>query len=441
MQAAWDALAYSFLDLWAAFLRAFAHRAIWEWLLFFFPFYIFGEFPRYILPAIVMAVLKPLRGFKDETEQKRRFLEVKRPFVSVLLVGYQEEHDVTRAVDSLLEVGYENMEIIVVDDGSTDSMYAVTQPYAERGQVRLFKNTGATGRAGRPSASNMALQMARGEFILSVDADTSFDRDIILHMIGPFYDERVGAVSGNLKVKNVQKSVWTKMQAIEYFLSITMWKRWLDLFGMNMHASGAFSAYRRKTLAQVGAWDPELAEDADLSLKIRKAGWKVAFAPQAIAMTNVPETGRQLVRQRMRWDRGLLRTFFRKHGDLLRFWRFDWRNAFEMSLEYFFNVFMTFLYVVWLTMMIIYYPKVLLWVFAITFVLYTASTLLVLTSALMFSERRGEEWWLLCLAPLFPIYKGLFRWVRLWALLLETFRINYEDPYLPESAWRNTGRW
>ena len=426
----------------AGFVIHFADRTWTEWLFFFFPFYVFGEFPRYVVPAIGLMILKFFGLPRDDRDDvlKRHFMDTS-PSVSILLVGYNEEDCIANAIESLLEIDYENMEVIVVDDNSSDNMYQMARPYADRGLIKLFKNTGASGRAGRPVASNMAFQMSTGDYILSVDSDTSFDRDALFHMIGPFYDPEVGVVAGNIKARNAYVNKWTRVQAIEYFQSITLWKTWLNIFGMNMQASGAFGAFRREALEACGAWDPELAEDADLSLKIKKGGWKIVFARQAIAMTNVPETIRILIGQRYRWDRGLLRTYFHKHANLLKFWRFGWKNALEMALEYFFSVFLTFLYVFWLSIMIFKHPLILFYVFCIAYFLYAATAVLTVLVALTFSERKSQELGLVPSALFFPVYKGIFRWVRLYALILETVRFNYEESYLPTSAWRNAKRW
>jgi cellulose synthase/poly-beta-1,6-N-acetylglucosamine synthase-like glycosyltransferase len=363
------------------------------------------------------------------------------PSISILLVGYNEEKSIENAIRSLLEFNYENMEIIVVDDGSTDRMYEKAKPYADRGLIKLFRNSAASGRAGRPAASNMALSLSSGEYIISVDADTSFDRDTIINMIGPFYEPQVGVVAGNLKVRNGSVSFWSRMQGLEYFQSISLWKRWLNVLGTNMQASGAFGAFRRQVLEDCGAWDPELAEDADLSLKIKKSGWRVAFAPYAIAMTNVPETLGQLMKQRYRWDRGMLRTYFHKHGNLMFFWRFDWRNALQMGIDFFFSIVLTYAYVFWLGFMLWRHPLLLLFIYPIAYAVYAVTSFLTIGVPILFSERRREEWSLIFWTPFYPFYKGLLRWVRLYALILETFRVNYEEPYLPESAWRNTPRW
>ncbi len=431
---------FALREVHSSFMLVLGNRPIFEWFLFFFPFFVFGEMPRYLLPPFALLIKNVFRLSPENREQYARFLATK-PSVSILLVGYNEEDTVADAIESLLQFEYPNLEIIVVDDGSTDRMHERAKPYADRGLIKLFRNSSATGRQGRPAASNMAFALSSGEILVSVDADTSFDRDALNEILGPFCDPAVGVVAGNLKAWNADKNFVTRMQALEYLQSITLWKTWLNLFGWNMQASGAFGAFRRAALESTAAWDPELAEDADLSLKIKKAGWKVVFSPRAIAMTNVPDNLPTLIRQRHRWDRGVLRTYYRKHLGLMKFWRFDWRNAAEMSLEFVFSILLPYFYIVWLIYMAIFFPVVLAFAVAIIYLVYTLTNCLSLAVAINGSERWRTELDLLWYIPLFPAYKGFFRWVRIYSITLELFHINYEQTYLPESAWQNARRW
>ncbi|MDK1020771.1 MAG: glycosyltransferase family 2 protein [Candidatus Hydrogenedentes bacterium] len=433
-------IAFLLREVYSAFMDQLGNRPLYEWFLFFFPFFVFGEIPRYIIPALIILGDRIFGLTRENEEAKKRFM-LTTPSVSVLLVGYNEAPNIANAIESLIEFDYPAMEIIVVDDGSTDGTYQAAKPYADRGLIKLYRNNSASGRSGRPAASNMALQLATGDFILSVDADTSFDHDALDQMIAPFHDPEVGVVAGNLKPRNADKNLLTRMQALEYLQSITLWKSWLELLGWNMQASGAFGAFRREALQEVAAWDPELAEDADLSLKLKKAGWKIVFASKAIAMTNVPEDIHRLVVQRHRWDRGLLRTYFRKHISLMKFWQFDWRNTVEMSLELVFSVLLTVFYVIWFVFMCIFFPTILLFAIVIMYFIYIAVTILTVGVAISTSERGREEISLLLFAPVFPLYKSFFRWVRLYSFILEYFRLNYEQSYLPESAWRNARKW
>lgn len=427
-------------DACAFFVVHFANRSILEWILFFFPFYVFGEFPRYVLPSIALMLLAFLGYFRRVNAAAQRFLATP-PSVSILLVGRNEEATIGQAIESLLQIDYPKLEIIFVDDASDDRTYAIAKPFAERGLIKLYRNSAATGRTGRPSGSNYAFAMSSGDYIVSVDADTTFDRDMLRHMLGPFHDPEVGVVAGNLKARNAGDTLWTRAQAIEYAQSITLWKTWLDVLGWNMQASGALGAFRREAIVQAGGWDSETAEDADLSLKIKKGGWKLVFAPKAVAFTDVPPTLRQLVNQRNLWDRGFFRTYFRKHVNLMNVRRFRASNASEMALEFFFQVLLAFIYLTWFVYMLVFYPVLLCFILPIVYAYYTVSMAGTYFAAFMFSERKREEWPLFFTIPFMPLYKGLFRWVRIYALTLEYFRINQEHGYLPVSAWRNTPRW
>jgi cellulose synthase/poly-beta-1,6-N-acetylglucosamine synthase-like glycosyltransferase len=436
----WDKIAFFFFAIKDYIEFQFETRDAMNWILFFFPLVIFVEVPRYFLPAVALPLLKFMGLLKDRRNEYRQFLETK-PFVSIIVAGRNESQIIPGTIESLLNVNYSNMEIIIVDDCSDDNMYEVCKPYADKGLIRLFRNNAISGRAGRPVASNLGLRMSRGQFIISVDADTSYDNDIIERMIGPFVNPSVGAVAGNLKVRNLGESLWTDLQAVEYAISIGLWKRWTSITRTTMQASGAFGAFRREALTDFGGWDPELAEDADISLKVKKCGWQIAFSPYAIAMTNVPSKLMPLVKQRVRWDKGTVRTYFHKHIDLLKFWKFPWRDCFELILDYVMVYISPFIYLAYVVIMIFYDWKILLFALALSYIVYVAITFFSMLTAIAFSERRSEEWFLLWYSPIFPVYKEIFRWVRLYANFQETFRIDYEESYIPKSGYKDSPKW
>jgi len=422
-------------------LLQFESRTIYNWVFFFFPLVIFVEVPRYFIPSLVLPILHFLGVKIGNKDAEQEFMK-RKPSVSIIVAGRNEEKVIGSTIESLLNLPYENKEIIVVDDNSTDRTFEICRKYARKGQIRLFRNNSKTGRAGRPVASNFGFRVSTGEFIISVDADTSYDFDIIEKMIGPFHDKKVGAVAGNLKVRNIGKSIWTNFQAVEYLISIGLWKRWTSLFNVTMQASGAFGAFRREAILDFKGWDPELAEDADISLKVRKCGWNIVFAPYAIAMTTVPETLKVLVNQRIRWDKGTVRTYFHKHGDMLKtFWRFRFGECYEILMGYLMDYIFPFIYVGYLFIMFCYDINLLIFALFAAYMLYIVMTFVTLFSVISFSERRSDEWKLLWYAPVFPIYKEIFRWVRLYANILETFRWKYKESYIPESGYKDTTRW
>jgi cellulose synthase/poly-beta-1,6-N-acetylglucosamine synthase-like glycosyltransferase len=224
-------------------------------------------------------------------------------------------------------------------------------------------------------------------------------------------------------------------------VGIGLGKRWTDLRGVTLQASGALGAFRREAVLAVGQWDSELAEDTDISLKLQKAGWRVKFAPRAIAMTNVPEAWKGLSRQRYRWDRGTLRTYYHKHGELLDPRRYRLGLVFELALQYFFGTIATVLYPLYIVAMLARSPWVLFFLLFVAQLFCVAGSMLSTAAAVTLSERRREEWPLIIWSALLPFYKEPLRWIRLRATIDETLRRNYEDPFLPDSAWQYAPRW
>jgi cellulose synthase/poly-beta-1,6-N-acetylglucosamine synthase-like glycosyltransferase len=421
-------------------MREINKRELYEWFLFIFPFFVFGETPRYILPAVVTGVLHALGFPRTRTARTKAFLDGE-PTVSIVVAAHNEEDAIVGNIASLVEMPYPHKEIIVVDDHSTDRTHELAKPFADRGQIRLLRNDSPSGRGGRPFATNLGAQASIGEFIISVDADTTFDLSSIRWMLAPFANPKVGAVSGNLKVANRDANVVTACQSCEYLQSITLWKTWSSMIGTLLQASGAFGAYRRSALERVGFWDPELAEDADLSSKVRKAGYEICFARDAVAFTHVPDNLRALTLQRQRWSQGFIRTYFRKHRDAMSVRRHGWANFLELLQEFILQVLMPFGYLIYLALMLVFYPTYLPFILVLVYVIYVLTNVLLLGIAVAISERRSEEWGLLWYSIVMPLYKSYFRWVRVTSYVREFFRVRYTDPYLPDTVWNQVPRW
>ncbi|MHC4787739.1 MAG: glycosyltransferase family 2 protein [Planctomycetota bacterium] len=418
----------------------FVERTLLMWFLFFFPLVVFLELPRYALPLLILPILKLLHWPPDDSEERAQFLST-NPLVSIIVAAHNEEETIAAAIESLLSLDYENREIIVVDDASTDRTYQIAKRYADQGRIKLLRNSGPSGRGGRPIASNFGLRMSTGDFIVSVDADTSFDRDLLRRLIGPFHDPQVGVVAANIKARNAGRTVWTNLQAAEYLMSIGLWKRWTNVLGTTLQASGACGAFRREALEDAGAWSAEITEDIDVSMKAKKQGWKVRFAPDAVALTNVPPTFEEWVRQRVNWERGILRLYYHKHGDAVKFWRYDLATAWEMAMQYLMTVVFNLLYAAYIVLMVTFAFRLLTFVLIGCYLFYSLLTFVTLALAISMSERRRHEWWLLQYACVYPLYKGVLRWVRFYALVTETLRLRYRDPYLPETAYDHAERW
>jgi cellulose synthase/poly-beta-1,6-N-acetylglucosamine synthase-like glycosyltransferase/peptidoglycan/xylan/chitin deacetylase (PgdA/CDA1 family) len=236
------------------------------------------------------------------------------PPVSVIVPAYNEEKVITRTVQSLLAQDYAGpLQIVVVDDGSTDATCAVARN-AFAGNPAVTVITRPNG--GKAVALNHGLAVAVHEIVIALDADTLFARDTVAELVRPLADPRVGAVAGNAKVGN-RVNLVTRWQALEYVTSQNLDRRAFSLLDGITVVPGAVGAWRRTLVRQVGGFSSDtLAEDQDLTLAVRRAGYSVAFADGAIGYTEAPDSLGALARQRFRWSFGTLQCAW-KHRDAL----------------------------------------------------------------------------------------------------------------------------
>ncbi len=238
-----------------------------------------------------------------------------RPLVSVLVPAYNEEKVILRTIESLLGSTYPEFEILVIDDGSKDGTYKVVKErFGNEPRVRAFTKPNS----GKAESLNFGLTQARGEIIVGLDADTLFPPEVLGELVRPFADPRVGAVAGNAKVGN-RINLVTRWQAMEYISSQNLDRRAFDLLNCITVVPGAVGAWRRSVLAELGGFASEtLAEDQDLTLKVRRRGYRIAYAEKAIAYTEAPDTLRALAKQRFRWSFGTLQCMWKHRDALLR---------------------------------------------------------------------------------------------------------------------------
>jgi peptidoglycan-N-acetylglucosamine deacetylase len=238
------------------------------------------------------------------------------PPVSVVIPAYNEEKVISQTIDSLLAQQYRGeMEIIVVDDGSKDGTYQQARAtHGEHARVRVFTKPNG----GKASALNFGIAHALHDIVIALDADTLFARDTVAELVQPLTDERVAAVAGNAKVGN-RINIVTRWQALEYVTSQNLDRRAFSLLDCITVVPGAVGAWRRRVVQEVGGFKEDtLAEDQDLTLAVRRAGYSVAYADGAIAFTEAPDTLRALARQRFRWSFGTLQCAWKHRGALFR---------------------------------------------------------------------------------------------------------------------------
>ncbi len=234
-----------------------------------------------------------------------------KPEVSVLIPAYNEEAVIAETVSAALSSVYPHLEVIVVDDGSADRTAEIVRSHFGRDpRVRLLMQSNQ----GKPSALNHGLSEAAGEIVVSIDADTVVDPEAISRLVRHFADPRVAAVAGNVKVMNRNRWI-TRWQALEYITSQNLEKRAFDLLNCIPVVPGAAGAWRADMLRSNGGFSGDtVAEDTDLTLTIRRNGWKILYDEDAIGRTEVPETVDALIRQRFRWTFGTLQAVW-KHRD------------------------------------------------------------------------------------------------------------------------------
>jgi cellulose synthase/poly-beta-1,6-N-acetylglucosamine synthase-like glycosyltransferase len=234
------------------------------------------------------------------------------PGVSVVVPAYNEELGIVAAVESLVASDYPVLEVIVVDDGSTDSTAARVQALGLP-NVRLIRQANA----GNPAALNTGVAAALHDLLVLVDGDTVFEPSAMRALVAPFADPHVGAVSGNTKVGN-RRGLLGRWQHIEYVIGFNLDRRMFDVLRCMPTVPGAIGAFRRTSLASVGGVsDDTLAEDTDLTMSICRAGWRVVYAPQARAWTEAPSSLGQLWRQRYRWCYGTMQAMWKHRGAVL----------------------------------------------------------------------------------------------------------------------------
>lgn len=239
-----------------------------------------------------------------------------QPPVTIIVPAYNEAAVILAALRSLIALDYPAVDVIVVDDGSTDGTAGLASTLEGRhggATVRVVRKANG----GKASALNTGIALARTPYVLCMDGDARLTRDTLRHAMRHFADPRVGAVAGNVKVVN-RGTLWTRLQALEYIEGLNLPRRAQGFMRAVNIVPGPIGVFRRDVLAAVGGYDADTyAEDADLTLKVLTAGWHIVYEPRAIAWTEAPESLLDLIKQRYRWTRGILQALRKRSAWLL----------------------------------------------------------------------------------------------------------------------------
>lgn len=282
-----------------------------------------------LVAASVMLIMRLLALMMFARRHRRRMRPQRVPpnwrvpGITVVIPAFNEAAGIAATVRSMIASRYPgDLEVIVVDDGSTDDTAGIVRRLRLPG-VRVISQANV----GKPAALNRGIAEASFDTLVLVDGDTIFARDALLRLALRMRDPRVGAVSGNTKVAN-RRGLLGRWQHLEYVMGFNLERRMFDVLGTMPTVPGAIGAFKRATLGDVGGLRSRtLAEDTDLTMAICRSGWQVVYEPRAIAWTEAPSSLRQLWRQRYRWCYGTMQSMWKhkrsviEHGPSGRFGR------------------------------------------------------------------------------------------------------------------------
>ena len=261
---------------------------------------------------LFIGTLAVIQWFHARHGMFRKYENEYRPTVAVVIPAYNEESVIAVTVRAILKSTYPNLEIVVIDDGSTDRTHQVLiENFANNPQVKIISKVNG----GKSVALNAGILETQAEIIVTLDADTVFLASTIGKLVRKFVDRRVWAVAGNAKVGN-RINLLTRWQALEYITSQNLDKRAFEVMNCITVVPGAVGAWRRQAIIEAGGFSSDtLAEDTDLTFAIIRRGHQVAYEDEALAYTEAPDTTRNFVKQRFRWMYGTLQTVW-KHRDV-----------------------------------------------------------------------------------------------------------------------------
>lgn len=278
------------------------------------------------------------------------------PRISMLAPAHNEGPTVAESVRSLLTLRYPNLEVVLVNDGSTDETMAVLQREFDLVEVHpahrrlvdhkpvvgLYRSPANPGllvvdkeNGGKADALNAGMNVASGDLVCAIDADTLIEADALLRMVAPFLSRAdVVATGGTIRVANaarvhagrvlearVPRQALPGIQVAEYLRAFLVGRLGWNRLGGNLIISGAFGLFRRDSVLAAGGYtEGTVGEDMELVVRLRRRGLdnglphRIVFVPDPVAWTEVPSSFKVLGRQRDRWHRGLSDVIWRNHG-------------------------------------------------------------------------------------------------------------------------------
>ncbi|MEN8156906.1 MAG: glycosyltransferase [Bacteroidota bacterium] len=292
------------------------------------------------------------------------------PSISVVAPAYNESRTIVDNIRTLLSLYYNNFEVVVINDGSTDdSMEKMIEKYelekvnyyfdyrlpckrirgVYKSKNRSFKKLTVIDKlnGGKADALNAGLNVIRNDLVVSIDADSIMEPDALLKLVKPFMEAKekrvIGAggviriansceiSGGHINKINLPKKFLPRAQVMEYTRAFLMGRMaWSELDGLLL-ISGALGIFDREIVIKAGGYHTNtVGEDMELVVRIRRymaehnLDYDVVYIPDPLCWTEVPSNLKILARQRSRWTRGTMETlmthrkllFNRRYGKL-----------------------------------------------------------------------------------------------------------------------------
>ena len=313
------------------------------------------------LVLLVSSLLEMRRHLLLIADESRHLLlsSTLSPTISILAPAFNEEATIEGSLRALLALQYPRLEVIVISDGSKDEtvkvlverfdLVPVKTIYEKRIKTKpvrsLYRSSTYPSlvvvdkeNGGKADALNVGLSFARGELVCAMDADTLIEGDGLQRMVRPFlYATDVVATGGTIRVVNgsevkfgrivktrVSTNALAGIQVVEYLRAFLFGRLGWNRLGGNIIISGAFGLFRRESVVSAGGYlHDTVGEDMELVLRLKRLSYEqsgpgtIAFVPDPVAWTEVPESLKVLGRQRDRWHRGLADVLWRHRGMFL----------------------------------------------------------------------------------------------------------------------------
>ncbi|MER1939086.1 poly-beta-1,6-N-acetyl-D-glucosamine synthase [Castellaniella sp. FW104-16D08] len=252
------------------------------------------------------------------------------PLVSILIPCYNEAAHGTETILAALDQHYLNIEVIAINDGSSDETGAMLDRLATTHDrlrvIHLAQNQG------KAMALRMGALAARSDYLVCIDGDAILNRDAVTYLVAPLLQHpRVGAVTGNPRIRT-RSTLIGRIQVGEFSSIVGLIKRTQRVYGQVFTVSGVVAAFRRTALDRVGYWSLDMVtEDIDISWKLQRDHWSIFFEPRALCWILMPETLRGLWKQRLRWAQGGAEVFLKNIPNI---WSWRHRRLWPMVLEF-----------------------------------------------------------------------------------------------------------